>query len=77
MKPIRRARYSVLRLSPIRAMLTPSIRTSPPSNASRPLTQLRKVVLPQPDGPMIATISPRRTARSTPLRASSSTPPVR
>src|SRR5918912_1541493 len=52
------------------------MRTSPPSIASRPDRQLRSVVLPQPEGPMIATIAPRSTARSTPLRALTRTAPV-
>src|SRR4030043_2376392 len=34
-----------------------------------PVTQLKKVVLPAPLGPMRATISPSRTWRSTALRA--------
>jgi hypothetical protein len=34
-----------------------------------PERQFRSVVLPHPLGPMIATISPRLTARSTPLSA--------
>ena len=38
---------------------TPSIRISPASIASRPERQFSSVVLPQPLGPMIATISPR------------------
>ena len=43
--------------------------TSPSSKPSRPERQLSRVVLPQPDGPMIATISPRATAKSTPRSA--------
>ena len=52
------------------------MRTSPPSKSSRPERQLSMVVLPQPDGPMIATISPRATAKSTLLSASTTTSPV-
>jgi hypothetical protein len=44
---------------------TPSISTSPPSIRSRPERQLSSVVLPDPLGPMIATISPRGTVKLT------------
>src|SRR5687767_4497365 len=54
----------------------PSITTSPPSIESRPERQLSSVVLPQPLGPMIATISPAATARSTPRSAFTRTVPV-
>jgi len=37
----------------------------PSSAVSRPERQLSSVVLPQPDGPIMATISPRRTLKST------------
>ena len=54
----------------------PSIRTWPSSIESSPERQLSSVVLPQPLGPMIASISPRATARLTSRRACTSTLPV-
>src|SRR5688572_24089159 len=48
---------------------TPSIRTSPDVRSSSPEKQFRSVVLPQPEGPMIATICPRGIARFTPRSA--------
>src|ERR671931_435286 len=50
--------------------------TSPASIASSPEMQLRRVVLPEPLGPMMPTISPRRTVKLTPRRASTTTSPV-
>src|SRR3990170_8165482 len=76
MNPMRRARYSVFSLSDIRLMSAPSTRIRPESMVSRPLRQLRRVVLPQPEGPMMATISPRWIVRLTPRRAWTSTLPV-
>ena len=43
--------------------------TRPESTTSRPDMQLRRVVFPEPDGPITATISPRITLRSTPCNA--------
>src|SRR2546428_11859150 len=54
----------------------PSTDTLPFEKSSRPDTQLRRVVLPHPEGPMTAIISPLLTARLTPLRASTLTEPV-
>src|SRR5438132_5472472 len=51
------------------------MRTSPDVRSSRPEKQFRSVVLPQPDGPMIATISPRGIARLTPRSAWTLTAP--
>src|SRR5437588_8239289 len=48
----------------------PSARTVPASGASSPASSLTVVLLPAPLGPAQATISPRRTRRSTPRRAS-------
>src|SRR5207249_3515268 len=45
------------------------MRTSPDVRSSRPEKQFSKVVFPQPDGPIIATISPRGIARFTPRSA--------
>src|SRR5581483_3268834 len=53
----------------MRLMSWPLIRMTPPSIVSSPLRQLSRVVLPQPDGPMMATISPRGTLRLTPRSA--------
>src|SRR3990170_1124948 len=75
MKPIFSARKSVFSLSLRRDNRRPAIQTSPDVNSSIPERQFRRVVLPQPEGPMIATISPRRTSRFTPRRARTSRPP--
>src|SRR3990170_56216 len=76
MNPMRRARYSVFSLSDIRLMSAPSTMIRPESIVSSPLRQLRRVVLPHPEGPMMATISPRWIVRLTPRRAWTSTLPV-
>src|SRR5262245_41560755 len=44
---------------------TPSITTDPASGAMKPAIMFISVVLPQPDGPTIATISPSRTEKLT------------
>src|SRR5437773_7191935 len=44
----------------------PPIVISPPVGCSRPATQRKVVVLPQPDGPSSTTISPAGTAKLTP-----------
>src|SRR5262245_60014813 len=44
----------------------PSISTVPASARSKPATMFSRVVLPQPEGPTIATNSPSSTARSMP-----------
>src|SRR5881409_2011460 len=54
----------------------PAIHTSPDVKSSMPDRQLRRVVLPQPEGPMIATISPLRMSTLRPRRAWTSTPPL-
>src|SRR5215211_4859389 len=76
MKPIFSALKRVRLLSDIPEMDSPPTATSPPSNSSRPERQFRSVVFPQPEGPMMATISPRGMLRSTPLKAWTVTPPV-
>src|SRR5713226_4485371 len=53
------------------------MKISPSSTVSRPERQLSSVVLPQPLGPMIATISPDSTPRSILLRASTRSCPLR
>src|SRR5215210_2095647 len=76
MKPIRSALKRVRFLSDIPEIDSPPIKTSPRSNSSRPERQLRSVVFPHPDGPMTATISPRKIRKSTPLTAWTRTPPA-
>ncbi len=49
----------------------PSQTISPPSTGSRPSMQRSSVVLPQPDGPTMVTISRSPTSKSTPLNTSS------
>src|ERR1700742_2055029 len=44
----------------------PPIEISPPVGCSRPATQRKVVVLPQPDGPSSTTISPAGTEKLTP-----------
>ncbi|MNP26403.1 hypothetical protein D3C76_1192600 [compost metagenome] len=46
--------------------------TSPWSRLSRPFMVRMRVVLPEPDGPMIDTTSPQRMSRSMPLSTSNS-----
>ena len=71
-----RARYELFSLSESWLMSTPPTRTTPESTVSRPLRQFSSVVLPQPDGPMIATMSPFGTASETPRSARTSTSSV-
>ncbi len=64
-KPIRSRRSRVRCLS-LRAVISLSpIQTCPPEAVSRPAMQCISVDLPDPDGPMIATNSPRATDTST------------
>src|SRR5207244_9656176 len=49
---------------------TPSTRTVPESGISSRLQQRSSVLLPEPDGPMMNTVSPARTERSIPFRIS-------
>src|SRR5256714_13817659 len=48
---------------------SPANRMRPPSGRKSPASWLMKVVLPAPFGPMIACVSPSRTARSMPSLA--------
>src|SRR3989304_1237407 len=75
MKPIRRARYFVFARSLIFVSGTPSMNTSPSLRSLRPLRQFRRVVLPHPEGPITATISPLRMSRSMPRSAWTETAP--
>src|SRR5439155_1081345 len=68
-------RLALFASSSIPCRETPSIRTSPDVRSSRPEKQLRSVVLPHPEGPMIATISPFGIARFTPRSAWTVTAP--
>ena len=77
MKPVMRERKRALfRSDNVRSEI-PSIQTSPEKLPSSPARQLRSVVLPQPDGPMMATKPPRSTCTSISLSASTVTEPVR
>src|ERR1700759_2922553 len=49
--------------------ILPAIEISPPVGCSRPATQRKVVVLPQPDGPSSTTISPAGAAKLTPSTA--------
>src|SRR5262245_45648590 len=53
-----------LRFGPARGV--PSTSTAPASGARKPAMMFMSVVLPQPDGPTIATNSPSRTSKSRP-----------
>ena len=76
MKPIFMARKSVFALSLRVESRWPAIHTSPDVKSSIPERQFSRVVLPQPEGPMIATISPFRMSTFRPRRAWTSTPPL-
>ena len=65
MKPILSRRTRVSSSSERPASDSPSMRTSPEVGRSSPPTRLRSVDLPEPDGPMIETISPRGIVRLT------------
>src|SRR3954451_2657397 len=63
MKPMWDARQRASSPSDIRSILTPPTSISPASARSMPPSRLSKVVLPDPDGPITATKSPRGIAR--------------
>ncbi len=56
-------------------MVTPSSRTVPESRSARPVIRLKRVVFPEPFGPITLTSSPGATTRSMPSAAA--TPPNR
>src|SRR5258707_209022 len=58
-----------IRLEGSPAMFSPLNRIRPEVGRITPVRQLKNVLLPAPFGPMMARISPRSTAKSTPLRA--------
>src|SRR3989441_8602468 len=76
MNPIFIARKSVFPLSLRVERRWPAIHTSPDVKSSIPDRQFRRVVLPHPDGPITATISPFRTSRSRPRSAWTAPPPL-
>ena len=55
-----------LRLTPDRVMSLPSTITAPDSGTSSKLQQRSKVLLPEPEGPMMNTSLPVGTLRFTP-----------
>ena len=58
------------------ARLTPSSRMSPALTVSMVAMQLSRVVLPEPEAPMMAMNSPRSTVKLTRSRALVTLPPV-
>src|SRR5215211_3353645 len=76
MKPIFLALKRVRLLSDIPFMDSPSTWTSPSERSSRPERTFNNVVFADPEGPMMATISPRLTPRSTPRSALTRSPPA-
>src|SRR2546427_3880306 len=76
MKPFFVARKSVLPLSRRVERRWPAIHTSRDVKSSIRERQFRRVVLPHPDGPITATISPFRTSRSRPRSAWTAPPPL-
>ena len=55
--------------------LIKNIRTDPDVGRSSPPIIVSRVVFPEPEGPMMSTISPRRTVRSTPSTARTAASP--
>ena len=73
-KPSERLRRRERSRSPRPVRLWPSIHTSPSLAASRPPSRCSRVLLPAPDVPMMATLSPAATRRSTPCSTVSAPP---
>ena len=69
MKPMASRRSAVAAASSRASMAWPRSRTVPASARSIRPAMFRIVLLPLPDGPVSATSSPGRTARSTPRSA--------
>src|SRR6266576_848845 len=67
--PTRLLRWRASASSSSFARSSPSTRTVPPVGRSRPATTLSNVDLPEPDGPITATNSPRRIPSVTPASA--------
>src|SRR2546422_3906659 len=76
MTPFSIARNSVSPLSLRVERRWPATHTPPDVKSSIPERQFRRVVLPHPDGPITATISPFRTSRSRPRSAWTAPPPL-
>jgi hypothetical protein len=72
--PMLRPRQMASRSSLIWSRRLPLTVTVPEVGRSIPAIRLMIVVLPLPDGPVIATISPAAMARSTPRSARNETP---
>ncbi len=68
-------RYSTSSPGPSLVSSWPKTLTLPAEALSRPPMMLSRVVFPEPDGPIRATISPSSTLRSSPLRACTSKDP--
>ena len=75
-KPIRLRRSLVRSFSARRVRSTPSIQTLPDVSVSRPARQCISVLLPEPEGPMIAVNWPAAKSTVTPARACTSVSPV-
>ncbi len=75
-KPIRSRRSRVSRASRSSARSVPSSSTRPDVGRSSPAAQCRKVLLPEPDGPMIAVKEPAGSSSDTPRRASTAARPL-
>jgi hypothetical protein len=75
-KPISRLRTRASSLSLLLETSSPFSQYSPADGVSRQPITFMSVDLPEPDGPMIATYSLRWTARSTPRKACTISPPM-
>ena len=73
---MRRARMRARDSSGRRESRSPATETMPPSGSSRPARQDSSVDLPDPEGPVTATISPGSSSSETPRRASVSSSPA-
>src|SRR6266540_6815119 len=77
MKPSARFRTLPRSASLKRANACPSTNTSPAVGSSRPPSKWSSVLLPDPEAPTIATVSPAATSRSMPSSTGTSSGPVR
>ena len=76
MKPILSRRSCVSFFSLSRVISTPSMLTRPPVGWSRPARMCMSVLLPEPDGPMMAVSRPSVMSMSTPARACTAASPL-
>lgn len=67
-KPMRVRRSLAFSSSQSRVSSVPQSQTAPPSGVSIPATLYKSVDFPEPDGPMIASISPRAISKDTPCK---------